>query len=104
MLSRPLARENRSPCMRTAKSAKTDVALGCKWNAERNKCESANELDVGGFSARRTRQAMTAFLVKRYIGGWRRVEAETEIEAAERICGGPLSVAPRPMEFCRAEV
>ena len=55
------------------------------------------------------RLAMTAFLVRRYIGGkpeveLRRVEAETEIEAAERICGGPLSVAPRPMEFCRAEV
>jgi hypothetical protein len=37
---------------------------------------------------------MTAFLVRRYIGGkpeveLRRVEAETEIEAAERICGGP---------------
>jgi hypothetical protein len=52
---------------------------------------------------------MTAFLVRRFNGGkpdveLRRVEAETDIEAAERICGGPLSDAPRLMTFCRAEV
>jgi hypothetical protein len=52
---------------------------------------------------------MTAFLVRRYNAGkpeleLRRVEAETDIEAAERICGGPLSAGPRPMAFCRAEV
>jgi len=52
---------------------------------------------------------MTTFLVRRFNNGkpeveLRRVEAETEIEAAERICGGPLSDARRPMEFCRAEV
>jgi hypothetical protein len=52
---------------------------------------------------------MTAFLVRRYNAGkpeveLRRVEAATDIEAAERICGGPLSAGPRPMTFCRAEV
>jgi hypothetical protein len=46
---------------------------------------------------------MTAFLVRRFVGGkpeveLRAVEAETEIEAAERICGGPLSIAPRLYE------
>ena len=63
MLSRPAC--SRKPCAvhEDSKVCETEVALGCKWNAERNKCESANELDVGGFSARRTRQAMTALLV-----------------------------------------
>lgn len=38
----PLARENPCAVHEDSKVCETDVAIGCKWNTERNKCESAN--------------------------------------------------------------
>jgi hypothetical protein len=37
----PLARENPCSVHENSKVCETDVAIGCKWNAQSNKCESA---------------------------------------------------------------
>jgi hypothetical protein len=38
----PLARGNPCAVHEDSKVCQTDVAIGCKWNTESNKCESAN--------------------------------------------------------------
>jgi hypothetical protein len=38
----PLARGNPCSVHEDSKVCETDVSLGCNWNAETNKCESAN--------------------------------------------------------------
>ena len=53
-------------------------------------------------------EVMIRFQVRCYVDGLpgelQEVDAETEIEAAEEICGGPLTSTPRMQVFCRAEV